>query len=611
MNKSNITHRTRLSCDPVNFTYSIENGGRTWRITKRPFVRFADGTTAEFPEPFETGRITNGTADGYFSVCKNVGGRGLNLRASVTVEHETGDVYFTLAAEDGTDTGDAKIDRVAYPSPVDFGTDFGDTAADGEGNLPECYTVIPRMQGTLIPAGSSYRFDGPVFEREAYMPFFGQVRRGGAYIMIYDTPYDARIVTDGDSIRPEFVPSLGKMRYPRRMLMRFMEGDYNEIAQSYRAYVKERGRLVTLHEKAIRNPRVFELIGCPVIHSGIATHISPDSDYYHRDDPSKNDSYTSFGERAEQMRELHRRGLRKAYTHFDGWGRHGYDNLHPDPLPPHEKAGGTEGMRELADTVNGLGYIFGIHDQYRDYYYDAPSFSFDNAVMYEDGSHPFCSIWYGGKHSFLCSAVAPGYVRRNYAKFRESGIDVRAAYLDVFSVVKLDECFNPEHPATREDCAKNRRECLDILTDQGIIPSSEEVLDCILPSQVLCHHAPFFTSSLGSSHAESVGIPVPLLNLVYHDCVVIPWIGRKKSRGGWGIPSDVSGYAYARLCGNPVYLSITADEEEIAEAAEVCEAAENLAFEPIVRHRFISADRRIQSCEFASGVVTEVNFDEC
>ena len=45
------------------------------------------------------------------------------------------------------------------------------------------------------------------------------------------------------------------------------------------------------------------------------------------------------------MRELHRKGLKKGYTHFNGWDRHGYDNLHPDVIPPHKEAGGAEGMR--------------------------------------------------------------------------------------------------------------------------------------------------------------------------------------------------------------------------------------------------------------------------
>ena len=123
----------------------------------------------------------------------------------------------------------------------------------------------------------------------------------------------------------------------------------------------------------------------------------------------------------------------KGYTHFDGWGLHGYDNLHPSPFPPHEAAGGVEGMRRLSEAARDVGYIFGIHDQYRDFYYDGPDFSLDEAVTLADGSHPYCSVWYGGPHSFLCSARAVDYVRRNYDHFDRLGIKIEASYLDVFS----------------------------------------------------------------------------------------------------------------------------------------------------------------------------------
>ena len=187
--------------------------------------------------------------------------------------------------------------------------------------------------------------------------------------------------------------------------------------------------------------------------------------------------------------------------------------------------------------------------------------------------------------------------------------NVQAAYLDVFSVVRLDECFHPDHPVTREQCAAYRRECLDILTDKGIIPSSEEILDCILPSQVLCHHAPYFTSPLGTSTAEAVGIPIPLFNLVYHDCVVTPWIGRKGRRGGWGIPGNDTAYCHAILNGGPAYLSITAQKEEIDEINTVCENAEALALYEMTKHSFLSSNLRIQRTEFSNGTSVTVNFD--
>ena len=132
----------------------------------------------------------------------------------------------------------------------------------------------------------------------------------------------------------------------------------------------------------------------------------------------------------------------------------------------------------------------------------------------------------------------------------------------------------------------------------------------MVPAQVLCHHAPYYTNDWESSEAESVGIPIPLLNMVYHDCVVIPWIGRKLSRGGvWGIPYSDSGYAHAWLNGGPLYLNIEADRAEIEEVEEVCSMAEKLAHQTIVRHEFISADRRTQRTIFSDGTVIEVDFD--
>ncbi|MBE6723680.1 MAG: hypothetical protein E7576_00580 [Ruminococcaceae bacterium] len=603
MAETRIVHQNlTLTADPAAFVYAVTlPNGDVWRMTERPSVTFSDGRTVPFPAPSEESPLANGTSDGVRAVYEGFEGSALRLETVVRIERTTGDLFFEIFFE-----GDrfGEIASVAFPAPFE---------KEGGG-----YTVLSRMQGALIPDGSGFvRENEPVNERTAYMPIFGQVRGGSpfapgtsGYLAVFDTPFDARYSVRDDRVSPLWVPSLGEMRYARRMLYRFRETcDYNTIALCYRAYVKERGRLVTLREKAARNPNVERLFGAPVIHAGIAIHVSPESDYYNKDEPWENDCWTTFDTQAERLRELKKKGLDVAYTHFDGWGRHGYDNLHPSPFPPHEEAGGTEGMKRLAEACRECGYIFGIHDQYRDYYYDGPDFSLDEAIQYIDGSHPYCSVWHGGPHSFLCSARAVEYVRRNYAEFERLGIPVEAAYLDVFSVVEMDECFSKAHPVTREQCAENRRRCLDILTDRGIIPSSEEILDCILPSQVLCHHAPFFTSSLGSPNSDPIGIPIPLLNLVYHDCAVIPWIGLPGEHGGWGIPGKDSAYLYAILCGNPVYCSITATEEEIAAVKTACASAKRLTHTAIVRHEFLDGSIRRQRTTFSDGTVIEADFD--
>jgi hypothetical protein len=580
---------------PSEFRYTfVLPGGARWEMNRVPFVKKGDGTVLPFPKPSSVSFRHAGTGDVLKTVYSGFEGSGIVATAMLQLDETTGDAVFRLGIE-----GEARFefDTIQYPAPLEFG------AKPGHG----C-TVLSQMQGTLYPAGEQIVAQtGLIYERDGYMPLYGQVRNGSGYAAIFETPYDARYDVDDDRIRPLWRHSLGQFRYARTMRYCFRdECDHNVIARCYRDYLEERGLLVTLKEKFARNPKAERILGLPVIHSGIAAHIAPESMFYDKEHPENNDRYTPFDTRAAELRALKARGLDAAYTHFDGWGKHGYDNLHPSPFPPSPDAGGAEGMKRLADTCAELGYIFGIHDQYRDYYYDNPDFCIDEAVTYADGRHPFHDVWNGGAHTFLCSALAPDYVRRNYNEFKKLGINVEAAYLDVFSVVELDECYHPDHPATREDCARNRRHCLEILTEQGIIPSSEEATDCIIPSMILCHHAPMHCTGF-DYELDAVGIPIPLFTLVYHDCLIVPWIGLPEERSGWCIPRGESAYAYAILYGQPVYCPMDADEKDIEAVKFACGNAKRLAHERMVKHEFLSEDNSLQRTTFSDGTVITVN----
>ena len=264
-------------------------------------------------------------------------------------------------------------------------------------------------------------------------------------------------------------------------------------------------------------------------------------------------------------------------------------------------------MKALADTCRDLGYMFGIHDQYRDYYFDAPTFDINNAITDARGEHPQWSVWYGGPQTVLCEKLAPDYVRRNYAEFERLGIKIEGSYLDVFSVVALDECINPEHTMTREECVRFRGECFDILTSKGIIPSSEETIDCMLPYIALCHHAPFYTSQW--SDGDAVGIPIPLFNLVYHDAIVIPWFGSKGSRGGWGIPKNDNGFIHAILNGDTVYCHICSSKKCIEFLSPALGLHSRVATQEMLSHEFLDEGMRRQRTVFADGTSVEVDFD--
>ena len=243
-------------------------------------------------------------------------------------------------------------------------------------------------------------------------------------------------------------------------------------------------------------------------------------------------------------------------------------------------------MKALSDTCRDLGYMFGIHDQYRDLYHDAPTYSPDNCVLKADGTRDTFSVWYGGAQSFLCARLAPDYVRRNYADFERLGIVIDGSYLDVFSVVELDECLSPDHEMSREQCAGFRRECLDYLTSKGIIVSSEETIDSILPSIALCHHSPYYTDPLGEPDADAAGIPVPLFNLVYHDAIVIPWFGLPGQLGGWGIPKGDSGCLHALLNGGTAYCPIEATKKDLSDIQVILDNHARVAKCEMLSHEF-------------------------
>ena len=543
----------------------------------------------------------NGTMDGVratYSDFSNGNGnkKGFTLETYVGIDGASGQLR-CISWIDGDGIGE--INALLYPPRMKF------DAESGEG-----YTVLSRMQGSLIPAGLDVKVEnGFIYERDGYMPLYGQIKGGCGYAAIYETPFDARYDFDNGEVQPFFIPSLGKMSYAREMIFSFFPvGDFNTIAKIYREYRRERGKFVTLREKIAKNPKVEYLLGSPIVHTNGAIHIHPDSHYYEPGNPEHNDSCQTFAYTAEGLKSLKSNGADKVYLHLDGWGNHGYDNLHPSPFPVHSAAGGAEGMRALQETCTSLGYMFGIHDQYRDYYYDSPDFSLDNAVKNIDGSHHFSSYWYGGPHTFLCAALAPDYVRRNYDEFERLGIKIDGSYLDVFSVVEMDECFNPDHPMTREDCSKYRRHCLDMLTSRGIIPSSEEVLDCIIDSMALCHHAPFKCTDFIEEGKENVGIPIPLFNLVFHECIVIPWDGLH-SRGAWSIADSDPAYVWALLCGGTVYFHLNSTKEDVEYGKIALELQKQVALCELTRHEILDERARRRRSTFSDGTVVEADLD--
>ncbi len=503
-----------------------------------------------------------------------------------------------LAARDTS----AALTRVCWPKGIELG------------NTPDEVTVIPRMQGMLVPGNWPQAISGEdlVNSRSFYLPWWGQIRAGHGVQTILETTADAGGRYDHPAggptrISPIWFASLGRWAYLRTIRYVFDEGaTYVSMAKRFRRHVQERGEFVSLREKLARTPALDDVIGKPVVHLGALYHFVPEASLFNRDRIEANHALTTFDELAAALRGLKAKGIERAYVHLDGWGYYGYDNGHPDVMPVGQEQGGWEGLTRFADTCAELGYLFAVHDQYRDFYFNAVSFDNRLTVTRLDGTREEHSTWCGGPQTILSPRFAPEYVRRNHDLFAAHGVRVRGAYLDVFSVVPLEESAQAAHPVTRQECAEYRRACFDLLRARGYVVSSEEPADYLVRSLDLVHHAPYSTSPhIGGGAAT--GIPVPLFNLVYHDALLQPWdMGED---GGWGIPTGDAGRLHCVLNAGLPYVGPGASAEDVARVQDAAALARRCGTLEMVSHEFLDGSWRRQRTVFGDGTVVQVDFD--
>lgn len=612
---------TTLTLDESTLRFHVSTHGIDWHWTEDyiPRLQTAQGTVPFSSASVITHRLLKtGFGEGIVSHYEgfSLDGRdsGLAFDTLVWIEAVSESVYFEWIplAEDSL-----SITEVFWPGCFAF-----------DEKREDWYTLLNLQQGLLIPNSwdvplPDLPFDGRMCTSAAYMPWFSQIKGRSGYLAICKQPWDAAYYASHPAGGPythvgiRWLPSLGKMHTRRTMRYSFLpDCDYNTICKCYLSYVKEKGSFRSLKEKRAKAP-VEKLIGTAFVHTGIKTQVMPDSRFFDPEAPDKNNRLTSFETRTAQIRHYHDDlKVERLYLHLDGWAQPGYDNQHPDYLPACLEAGGWEKMKELADTIHSFGYQFGIHDQYRDYYFAAPSFDASFGTLLPDGTLPEHSNWAGGRQTYLCAVNAPFYVKRNFTEIKKNGISLDCAYLDVFTCNEPDECCHPHHMMTRRECLDYRSQCFEYLLSKGILPSSEEATDWSIGSLVFCHYAPY-DFMMRQPGSPRIGIPVPLFNLVYHDCLIIPWMMEKYPDEdlmlyallNGGAPYFIRDGAYADTDGS-FRGHILLSEMEMAERCSIVTGLHKKIAEcEMLSHAFIDGQISRQKTTFSNGITVEINLD--
>lgn len=608
------THITLQCEDALHFC--IQTDATTWVSNDCPpyMVHKQIGNIAlQDAKKKETRKIHTGFGQGILMQLSEFTQSKIELTLSVIMEEATQQVYCSISA----DVEDEDIMEVYWPSPFSFSKQQDDW-----------YTLLPLQQGLLIPNTwhnevQKLPFQGQLCTSSAYMPWFSQIKEGDGYLAIATTPWDGAYQIEHPANGPythvsfRWLNSLRKIGYTRTVRYSFMsKATHVSICKAYQDYVKEIGVYTTLKEKEIRNPALKQLIGCAFVHKGIKTFVSEESDFFDPQAPNKNNHLVAFAQREQEVRRYQQLGVKKLYYHLDGWAQPGYDNAHPDYFPICEEAGGSTGLKSLQQSLNDAGYLLGLHDQYRDYYHQAPSYHDTMAVL--DATHqiPSHKHWAGGKQSYLCSSIAPSFVKRNFQYLFDAGIYPQASYLDVFTCNEPDECDHPWHRVTRKESLAYREQCFAWLQSKGILASSEEANDWAIKHLIFSHYGPY-ESMMHAADTPSLGIDVPLFNLVYHACIILPW-PMEKVKGqhdqmlfallNGGLPYLEKDGAYPNTDGvfDDTYETLCL-EEKVQRSGIVQALHEQVAYCDMINHEFLQDDILIQKTTFSNG--TSVTID--
>jgi hypothetical protein len=442
------------------------------------------------------------------------------------------------------------------------------------------------------------------------MSWWGFQKGKSALTVIVETPDDAAYKFHHPAGGPtvlgnRWLASLGRFAYPRSVRFCFeAKGDYVTMAKRYRQHVIDNGQFISLKEKIAMQPLVATLIGTPQMHQHALRNYRVGAYRYDTKNPATNYHLVTFDQCAQELRDLKAKGIDRMIVTLAAWPYDGYDRQHPDALPPSPDAGGWAGMKRWCDTCRELGYTYVLHDQYRDYYTDAPSWDPQFAAHEEDnikpalvfpgtrfggkkqGYLPLMDYWDGGEMGYLNEGLAIGHMKKNYEALFEHGIHTMGSSLDVFGYVPPTEDFNPEHPITRTAAMKGRAACFIWARRHLGVVGTEAGADWVVP----------YVDYTSGANEGSV-IPAPLYELVYHDAIMTP-------AGGTG--------DYLRCLLNGGYPTVPrhlTDPKAMEILKTVCALHKRVALLEMTSHEFLDKNHRKERTTFSDGTTVTVDRD--
>lgn len=315
---------------------------------------------------------------------------------------------------------------------------------------------------------------------------------------------------------------------PREMrFMLFDAGaDFRQLALRARALRIASGRFKTLEEKAKTHPVVAELPGTVFWKHNVFFKDRPEgiektySLYTNGANWNENEGLPNNWTAEEVFGTAKERGFDRVAVCNTGWNRLGFDAGYPTRLPVNPERGTNDDFRACADAAREMspGYFLNVHDNYIDTY-QGEEYHDEEMLQKLRGNPTLAGVWRGGQAHTMCPTVGLKYARRDIPQIAEMS-GPSCMYIDVSATWPLSICHSKEHPLTRRQFCETYRELFSFARDTVGALAVEacgtdhyaDVVDIGAYGGLHCGIPP---------RADGpVPVPVPLWQMMYHDCVL-------------------------------------------------------------------------------------------
>ncbi len=354
-------------------------------------------------------------------------------------------------------------------------------------------------------------------------------------------------------------------------------GDHVTMAKCYRRIARKNGLLVSLEEKARKNPDVRKLKG--------AMYVGIDGGYPHY--VNLPGMAFTFDQLDQMVRDMHDNlGLKKALIHT--WGT--FARYAPVMWPISEELGGAEKLRQVVTRVKSYGWLYSAYHSFVSLQDNDPQVDLDLAPKDAQGRPILRDRWKAvdeNRWVELAKATLPKEM---------AALGQNADITDIAFTGKVGE---------------GGRKLAEYLASTGLVLGTERGNEWLVP---LYH---MFEGMVPTYHKQGLAWyshPAPLFNLVYHDAITV--YGKIQDPNHLAINHTGDYYVKtlrAMLHGDGPMVFFSPYEYEgvrpyIKFAAEFLGPLhESIAFKELVSHRYLSSDFLVQQTEFAGGVQVTVN----